>query len=82
MVLSVGLVRFIEYAACRKPIGINNEDNNTIASVDKSLKNRLLVNNSLRPHYIRNAHFVFELEVTKEDLLKSKSDRAAISVFG
>ena len=79
---SVGLVRFFEYAVCRELIGINNEDSNTIASIGKSLKNRLFINNSLRPHYIRNAHFVFELDVRNEDLLKSESDRATITVFG
>ncbi|HEX5187571.1 MAG TPA: hypothetical protein VFV86_11840 [Nitrososphaeraceae archaeon] len=31
----LGLVRFSEYAVCRKPIEINNEDNNTIASMTK-----------------------------------------------
>jgi hypothetical protein len=80
---SVGLVRFFEYAAvCREPIGINNEENNTIASTGKSLKNRLFINHKLRPSYISNAHFVFELDVTNEDLLKSESDRVTITVSG
>jgi hypothetical protein len=56
--LSVGLVRFFEYAVCREPTGINNEDNNTIASIGKSVKNRLFINNRVRPSYISNAHFV------------------------
>jgi len=36
---SVGLVRFFEYAVSREPIEINNEENNTIVSIGKSLKN-------------------------------------------
>lgn len=79
---SVGLVRFFEYAVWREPNGITNEDNNTTANIGKSLKNRLFINNSLRPHYISNAHFVFELDVTIEDLLRSESDRATITVSG
>ncbi len=64
---SVGLVRFFEYAVCREPKGIANEENNTIVSIGNSLKKRLFINNRARPSYISNANFVLELDVTFEN---------------